>query len=353
MPGAPGLAFTPAFSPDGRLIAYSRWKPGGYRDIHLYDLATATDRALAVDRAMDLDPRFSPDGRYVLYSSDRSGINNIYAYELSTRRLFQVTNVLSGAFQPAVSPDGRRLVYTGFTSDGFDLWTMPYDPATFQPAKPFANARLDSPSDPDAETDSPDAAPEDAAAVPFSQRVIPYVPWKYMYPHQWTVGLLQDPFGLGRHVSAPDLASPIRPASTSSPSICCSPPAGAPRAVIAYTYARFFPIFSLSLSKVDLITNGLIVDNHNLAYVQRTVELLGIDEPAHLAHPGLFRRSRARLRLFGLRTDQPDPGRRTDRRHHDQAPNGPRGRLSTLLVVLECSPLAVLDQQPGRAAAST
>ena len=141
MPGAPGLAFTPAFSPDGRLIAYSRWKPGGFRDIHIYDLATATDRALAVDRAMDIDPRFSPDGRYVLYSSDRSGINNIYAYELATQRLYQVTNVLSGAFQPTVSPDGHRLVFTGFTADGFDLWTMPYDPATFLPAKPFANAR--------------------------------------------------------------------------------------------------------------------------------------------------------------------------------------------------------------------
>ena len=37
-PDAPGLAYTPAFSPDGRLIAYSRWKPGGFRDIHLYDL---------------------------------------------------------------------------------------------------------------------------------------------------------------------------------------------------------------------------------------------------------------------------------------------------------------------------
>src|SRR4029453_9688871 len=43
-PDAPGMAYTPAFSPDGRTIAYSRWKPGGYRDIHLYDLASGTDR---------------------------------------------------------------------------------------------------------------------------------------------------------------------------------------------------------------------------------------------------------------------------------------------------------------------
>jgi Tol biopolymer transport system component len=270
MPGAPGLAFTPTFSPDGRLIAYSRWKPGGYRDIHVYDLATATDRALSVDRAMDLDPRFSPDGRYILYSSDRSGINNIYAYELATKRLFQVTNLLSGAFQPAVSPDGHRLVYTGFTTDGFDLWTMPYDPATFVPAKPFANARLDSPSDPDSETDSPDAAPEDAAAVPFPQRVVPYVPWKYLYPHQWTLGVLDNPFGLGQTFQI--LTSVTDPAGIHAFGFnLLFPTGGSPSGSIAYTYARFWPAINLSLSKVDVVTNGLIIDNQNLNYVQRTI----------------------------------------------------------------------------------
>ena len=73
--------------------------------------------------------------------------------ELATKRLFQVTNVLSGAFQPSVSPDGRRLVFTGFTTDGFDLWTMPFDPASFWPAKPFANARPDAPASLDSEAD--------------------------------------------------------------------------------------------------------------------------------------------------------------------------------------------------------
>jgi hypothetical protein len=270
MPGAPGLAFTPTFSPDGRLIAYSRWKPGGFRDIHLYDLATATDRALSVNRAMDMDPRFSPDGRYLLFSSDRTGINNIYAYELATRRLLQVTNVLSGAFQPAVSPDGRRLVYTGFTTDGFDLYTMTYDPATFFPAKPFANARLDAPADLDGEADSPDAAPEDAEAVPFPERVVPYNPWKYLYPHQWTVGVLKDPFGLGDTFRLQ--TSVTDPASIHLFALdLLVPTSGTPSGSIGYTYARFWPALNLSLSKVDLVTNGLIIDNQNLTYVQRSV----------------------------------------------------------------------------------
>jgi hypothetical protein len=269
MPEAPGLAFTPTFSPDGRLITYSRWKPGGYRDIHIYDLAAGTDRAISVDRAMDIDPRFSPDGRYILFSSDRSGINDIYAYELSTSQLWQVTNLLSGAFQPSVSPDGRRLVFTGFTSDGFDLWTMPYAPTQFVPAKPYANGRLDSPVDPDAETDSPDAAPEDAAALPFPQRTTSYVPWKYMYPHQWTFGSLGDVFGLGQTFQV--LTGVNDPAGFHFFSFnFLFPTTGSPSGQVTYSYLRLWPAFSLSLAKTDLVTNGLIVDNHNLNYLQRT-----------------------------------------------------------------------------------
>ena len=144
----PGLAYSPTWSPDGRFIVYSRWKFGGYRDIHLFELATGTDRALMHDRAYDVDPHFSPDGRYIVFSSDRTGIYNIFAYELATSRLFQVTNVLRGAFQPVVSPDGKLLVYMGFSTDGFDLFSTPFDPWTWLPAQPSANARLDAPTDP-------------------------------------------------------------------------------------------------------------------------------------------------------------------------------------------------------------
>jgi Tol biopolymer transport system component len=274
MPGAPGLAYTPAFSPDGRLIAYSRYKPGGYRDIHVYDLATATDRAIAVDRAMDMDPRFSPDGRFVVFTSDRTGIANVFAYELATRRLHQVTNVLSGAYQPAVSPDGHRLVYTGFTSDGFDLWTMPFDPATFLPAQPFANARPDAPTDLDSEGDSPDARPEDAAAVPFPQRVVPYAPWKYLYPRQWQFNLLTNPLGFGDTLQIS--ASFNDPVSIHFFGVNVYVPTDGPPAwQLSYSYYRLWPALSLSVAHSDAMTKGLIVGDFNLPYRQRTNSISG------------------------------------------------------------------------------
>ena len=132
------------FRPTAALIAYSRWKPGGFRDIHLYDLGAGTDRALTVDRAMDVDPRFTPDGRYLLLASDRTGIYDVYAYELATgAALSGDQRARPARSSPSVSTDGSQLVYSGFTIDGFDLYAMPFDPKSFRLAQPFANARAD------------------------------------------------------------------------------------------------------------------------------------------------------------------------------------------------------------------
>ncbi len=128
--------FTPRWSPDGRTIAYSAFEPGGYRDIWLLDLASGVRTRVTYDRALDRGPAFSPDGKTLYFSSDRTGVANIYAYDLATRTLSQVTNVVGGAFQPDVSPDGRKLVYVGYTSRGFDLYLLALDAAPARPAPP-------------------------------------------------------------------------------------------------------------------------------------------------------------------------------------------------------------------------
>lgn len=132
----------PRFSPDGQLFAVSTWVQGGDRDIHVFDREGQHLGALTQDRAVDVDPSFSPDGRYLLFSSDRSGIPNLYAWDLATERLLRISNVVGGAFDPHVSPDATRILFRGYSARGYDLRIMAYDPASWVPVDPGVDLEL-------------------------------------------------------------------------------------------------------------------------------------------------------------------------------------------------------------------
>src|SRR5207245_9079600 len=90
-------------------------------------------RDVTRDRAFERDPAWSPDGRYLLFSSDRTGIFNVYAFRVEDRTLWRVTNVVLGAFEPEVSPDGTQLALVTYGALGYDLSRMPFDAARFVP----------------------------------------------------------------------------------------------------------------------------------------------------------------------------------------------------------------------------
>ncbi|MBK7154656.1 MAG: PD40 domain-containing protein [Sandaracinaceae bacterium] len=141
--------YTPRFSPDGQRVVFSVWRAGGYRDVHLLDLASGQVRELTHDRAQDIGPTFTSDGQHVVFSSDRSGIANLYVFALATGATRQLTNVLGGAFCPVVSPAGDRVVYVGYGSRGFDLYSLPVSgpPDTWgRPASAYEDTRPE-PSD--------------------------------------------------------------------------------------------------------------------------------------------------------------------------------------------------------------
>jgi Tol biopolymer transport system component len=123
----------PRWSPDGARIAASRWTKGGFFDVVVLDTLGNVDLQITHDRALDLHPAWSPDGRWLLFSSDRSGIPNIYAVEagLKSTAIVQVTNVLTGAFFPELSRDGRALYFVAHHADGYHIERTQFDPAHF------------------------------------------------------------------------------------------------------------------------------------------------------------------------------------------------------------------------------
>ncbi len=112
----------PSFSPDGRRLVIDLYR-NGRQDVWLVDIESGRLRPLTFDEAEDRDARFTPDGKAVVFSSDRSGIFNVYRLDLASGRMVRLTNVVGGAFTPFLTESGD-LLYSYFTSYGLKPYLL-------------------------------------------------------------------------------------------------------------------------------------------------------------------------------------------------------------------------------------
>ena len=124
--------FEPTWSPDGQRVAMSVWKRGGYQDIWVLDVVNGDFYPIFQDSYWDISPTWSPDGQYLVFSSDRTGVYNLFAYHVKDGTLYQITNVLGGTFDPSVAPGGLRLAFVGYSSSGFDIHITAFDPTQWR-----------------------------------------------------------------------------------------------------------------------------------------------------------------------------------------------------------------------------
>lgn len=73
-----------------------------------------------------------PKGDYIYFTAGYSGIDNIYAIRLIDKKIFQITSSRFGAFEPAVSPDGKKLVYSDYSANGYRIKEITLDPSAFK-----------------------------------------------------------------------------------------------------------------------------------------------------------------------------------------------------------------------------
>ncbi|MGI6609693.1 MAG: TolB family protein [Limnochordia bacterium] len=135
----PVQALSLAWSPSGDALAFVGRGYSGEVDLFLMPLAgqdvpvpTEAPIRLTHDMAAKLDPAWSPDGRYLFFSSDRSGIYNIHAYDMHSCSQYQVTRALYGVFAPSVSPDGTTLLLSSYSSEGYQLATLALAPEEWE-----------------------------------------------------------------------------------------------------------------------------------------------------------------------------------------------------------------------------
>ena len=108
--GRPGVNGSPTFSPDGRQLALTRSDERGNLDVFLLDLSTQNMRQLTTDTAIDTEATFSPDGRLIYFLSDRAGGPQIYRVGSQPgARAERVSFEGTYNARPRVSPDGKLI----------------------------------------------------------------------------------------------------------------------------------------------------------------------------------------------------------------------------------------------------
>ncbi|MEO7112572.1 MAG: hypothetical protein ABI183_19155, partial [Polyangiaceae bacterium] len=261
--------FDPKWAPDNRHVAYSVWTEGGYRDIRYVDTNDGSYIEVTHDRAVDSGPTFSPDGQWLYFHSDRTHVSNIYAWEVKTGKLMQVTNVLTGAFQPAISPDGKTLAYIGYSHIGYDLFAMKIDPAQWTLAEPFVE-------------DRPAAPP---VPTQHAYEVHKYNPFQTLRPRAYSATMTPSDFGY--HITTTAVGTDIAELHNFSLSLATDTLDPELQFAAGYGYGGFPVDVSVGVSRTLSPQQGAyqLGGNYQPPYVQ---ENTGIATTASYSLPGAF-----------------------------------------------------------------
>jgi Tol biopolymer transport system component len=100
----------PAWSPDGRALAYASDR-GGKLDLWIHDFASGEDRKLTHFDAAAVSPAWSRDGREIAFLSQNGALHVADAASGETRRLY---DDLWEPGKPSWSPDGKTIVMAAF-----------------------------------------------------------------------------------------------------------------------------------------------------------------------------------------------------------------------------------------------
>ncbi|MFT3666446.1 Tol-Pal system beta propeller repeat protein TolB [Piscinibacter sp.] len=140
-----GSNSAPAWSPDGTTLAATLSREGGSQ-LFLMDRQGGNVRRLTSSSAIDTEPCFAPDGRTVYFVSDRGGGPQVYRVAVGGGGAERITFAGGYNISPAVSPDGRTLAYVTRQGNAFKLQTLDLSTPGAQPAALTDTSDDESPS---------------------------------------------------------------------------------------------------------------------------------------------------------------------------------------------------------------
>ncbi|UCC38920.1 MAG: Tol-Pal system beta propeller repeat protein TolB [Candidatus Aminicenantes bacterium] len=125
-----GTSFAPAFSPDGKKLAFCTTVEEGNSEIYVAridgnDTIKRKDiKRLTFNKAVDTAPSWSPTSREIAFTSDRGGTPQIYIMDAEGSNVRRVS--FGGTYHdsPTWSPTGDRIAYVSRVDQIFDIYVL-------------------------------------------------------------------------------------------------------------------------------------------------------------------------------------------------------------------------------------
>lgn len=182
---AEGPCYAPAWSPDGRKLAFVQGDRRGNSDIMILDMESSRARRLTDSNCINMSPCWNPAGTQLAFTSDREGNPQIYlmeedgsnvrrlsregnynesptwspsgsmiayvsrfegkfdlfVYKLGEGKSYQITTGVASSESPSWSPDERRLVFSSGSMGGMQLYTTDLSGNTLRRLTEFAGCQ--------------------------------------------------------------------------------------------------------------------------------------------------------------------------------------------------------------------
>lgn len=107
-----GIDFDPDIDPTGQYLVFASTRHRSTSAIYLQKVDAVAVTQLTGDPSNNAMPAFSPDGKRIAFASDRTGNWDIFTMSLDGGPAVQITSDATADIHPRFSPDGRWLLYT-------------------------------------------------------------------------------------------------------------------------------------------------------------------------------------------------------------------------------------------------